>query len=179
MALLIYLWPAPVFSLVFIFVRTILTRFLKSDPNPGNIWRFSNLPSFPSPSAASLDFTLFQLLLLYLKSYNIQCGFLHTTLFRHSSAICWFKWESVLQACLHKHVFIQISIWWTPCFLFSRITPHTKSQDPTIQAVSRLLVYYSNFFADCVSQHPKTMIRGFVPHTCSVSILSVSFCCPF
>ena len=24
----------------------------------------------------------------------------------------WFEWESVLQACLHKHFFIQISIWW-------------------------------------------------------------------
>ena len=145
MALLIYLWPAPVFSLAFIFVRTILARFLKSDPNPGNIWRLSNLPSFPSPSAASLDFTLFQLLLLYMKSYNIQCGFLHTTLFRHSTAMCWFKWESVLQACLHKHFFIQISTWWTyhaSCFheygnrLFPPVSPYFFSYSPWILLIN-------------------------------------------
>ena len=32
----------------------------------------------------------------------------------YSSAMRWFEWESVLQACLHKHFFIQISIWWKP-----------------------------------------------------------------
>ena len=33
-------------------------------------------------------------------------------IFCYSSAMRWFEWESVLQACLHKHFFIQISIWW-------------------------------------------------------------------
>ena len=30
----------------------------------------------------------------------------------YSSAMRWFEWGSVLQACLHKHFLIQISIWW-------------------------------------------------------------------
>ena len=31
----------------------------------------------------------------------------------YSSAMRWFEWESVLQACLHKQFFIQTCIWWT------------------------------------------------------------------
>ena len=30
----------------------------------------------------------------------------------YSSAMRWFECGSVLQACLHKHFLIQISIWW-------------------------------------------------------------------
>ena len=38
--------------------------------------------------------------------------FLLDLYFCYSSAMRWFEWGSVLQACLHKHFLIQISIWW-------------------------------------------------------------------
>ena len=51
------------------------------------------LPGFKPPT--------FLMFILFV--YQIIC---------YSSAMRWFEWGNVLQACLHKHFLIQISIWW-------------------------------------------------------------------